>query len=89
MYYNYKLFKYILKLKIEQERMDYNDATGNVELNRNKSANDYSGPNMVQMGPILKHSLSVVERQNDIKAKLKRIFSKIDESTLNWSLNSW
>ena len=31
------------------------------------------------MGPRLKHSLGVVEKQNEVKAKLKRTFYKFDE----------
>ena len=33
----------------------------------------------IRMGPKLRHTLGMVEKQNEIKAKLKRIFTKIDE----------
>jgi hypothetical protein len=31
------------------------------------------------MGPRLKHTLNVVERQNEVKAKLKRTLRRLDE----------
>lgn len=31
------------------------------------------------MGPKLMHTLNVVERQNDVKAKLKRTLRRLDE----------
>jgi hypothetical protein len=34
------------------------------------------------MGPRLQHSLGVVEKQNEIKLKLKRTLTKLDEGTL-------
>lgn len=55
--------------------MDYNDS---APLNRYKSAQQTPAHN-VQMGPRLKHSLNIVERQNEIKAKLKKTFIKLDE----------
>lgn len=57
--------------------MDYTDQAA-AGLNRYKSA-QHTPAHGVQMGPRLKHSLSIVERQNEIKAKLKKTFTKLDE----------
>ena len=37
----------------------------------------------IRMGPKLRHTLGMVEKQNEIKAKLKRTFTKIDEGKLS------
>lgn len=38
------------------------------------------------MGPRLKYSLNIVERQNETKAKLKRTFYKLDEGKSEYAI---
>jgi hypothetical protein len=43
------------------------------------------GQEMGTLGPKLRHTLTVVERQNELKTKAKRTLQKLDEGKLSFT----